>query len=158
MIRNPPEALTQTLKPTFFKYKAIDQLERTSGNLQKLLKQTCSDYILQAELTEKSNIHYHGLVTFISPFHKLYYQDNIRGLGFCLIKPIFELNKWLAYMYKDNLSTLTLLNKKNRTATIHFAHHIGDALLIEQMKLLNGSYEIKKPDIEFNETHNYYEF
>lgn len=108
---NPWYAITQTLKPKYYKQKAEQQLQKTAPLLLRLLQQTTTEYHLIAELTSQTNIHYHMRVKFLDKFTRDYYSDNSRILGHSLIKPIDDLPGWITYMNKDLTRTRELIPK-----------------------------------------------
>lgn len=105
-----PLALTQTLDSKYFKHKAKAQLEKLQPQLEILLKECCYYYTIQAELTQQSNIHWHGTVTFKSEIHKAIYCDKARHFGrqYKLIK-IGDIKGWNEYITKDTAKTMEVL-------------------------------------------------
>lgn len=143
MIKPDPVALTQTLHSRYYKYKAITQLEKIYPLLEKLLKQTCMFYTIQAELTEKGNIHFHGTVTFISDIHKFIYVDSVRTLGMYVMKPIHNIEQWTKYYKKSTRETLEKLQLPvtNKSLKLIRKEYKADLIKIQETLNLMNNYE-----------------
>lgn len=126
-------AYTQTLAPRYFKLSAIEQFAKSIKIIRKVIMQTCSKAQVLPELTMKTNIHYHGILTFIDAEHMHIFNDCIRGLGFSLLKPIFNISVWETYMKKNYKETKKFLNIK----ILYDYCLLESKLLIETNKFLD---------------------
>lgn len=159
MIKPDPVALTQTLHSRYYKYKAITQLGKIFPLLEKLLKQTCMYYIIQAELTEKGNIHFHGTVTFISDIHKFIYVDSVRTLGMYYMKLIHNIEEWTKYYRKSTRQTLEKLQLPITEKSLKLIRKEFKADLIKIQETLNlmhsnDTIETGIPHSENTDNHN----
>lgn len=106
-------AITITLNPKLFKLTTRQQFEKTANEIVKFMKTMTTKLTLVTEVTEKYNIHYHGV--FVTDRKNIQYKINnmVRGhklFGFVMIKPVTDLGGWVEYLGKDIKKTKGMMN------------------------------------------------
>lgn len=101
-------ALTVTLKPNLYRYKAEQQYDTTYIKLiDKLNILSSSKKLVVAELTNSANIHYHCMLIFplgIAKCYQKYIIDGFRNMkefGFVCVKQITDEQGWIEYLTKN---------------------------------------------------------
>lgn len=111
-------AFTVTLKPELFKKFAEIQYDLTSGPLKEHLYTITPKFTVVAELTKNCNIHYHGVIYFLTDRCKdaiKCFKDKFRNhklFGFVDIKVIDDMEGWYEYISKELEHTNTILCRR----------------------------------------------
>lgn len=114
----PPQQsyfLTVTIKPKLYKYSSTTQYDLTVGELAHILETCCKDYACFPELTERSNIHWHGWITFRDRLNQHTFVNKCKTnkmLGMIKINDqvITDTNRTHAYIIKDLQLTYKVIN------------------------------------------------
>lgn len=102
--------VTFTISPKLFKYKAVTQFNMTTHEVQCIIRDICpNDNSLCVELTDKGNVHYHGVMRLKDKCSKIKLYEAVkrkRVLGFCNItkEPMNSqesIDRVCKYMCKD---------------------------------------------------------
>lgn len=116
--------VTVTLQPKMYGKSCRQQLRATSKKLLIELNNVCNSYKFVAELTNKCNIHYHGICNFYvtdsfnADILNLMLQDNLKKygcFGFVDSEAIKDIDKVTAYITKDVDKTYKVVNPRNKT-------------------------------------------
>jgi len=152
MVENTPDSftysVTQTLHPRYYSLNPVNQLLKTFSNVESVIKQfNPIFYEIVAELTKKSNIHYHFSIKCTHPFDDFsrVYMAITKPLGFCKIDLCHDIDGWNTYMHKDICQTLNLLNRCNiLPVKIKEEIKIKHIRKLQKVDLLNKSVQFKK--------------
>lgn len=115
--------VTVTLQPKMYGKSCRQQLRSTSRKLLCELNNVSQRYKFVAELTNKCNIHYHGMVAFNvndtlnAEVCNLILQDNLKKhgcFGFVDSEAIKDIDKVSTYINKDLDKTDKVLNPRNK--------------------------------------------
>lgn len=126
--------LTITLKPKLYQFTTVTQFELTHSDIVTMLDAACKDYVIVTEFTKSANIHYHALVTFTSPTHRISLINKLkknRLLGFTKFdpQPIRSSIRVCDYMTKDLYVTLQCFPPNLRWKV---AYNITDSLVFRK--------------------------
>lgn len=121
---------TFTLNPEFCKVKKYrSQLAISFRILNDVLSTHFMDYMIVAELTQKSNIHYHmiGALKDKEGIHLLNdhmkYHKVSRVMGFHKPEELKNQGYWISYMLKDIDKTYNIINMKG-SENVNVVHEI----------------------------------
>jgi len=124
--------ITITLNSKFYVKRARNQFLITKDKIKYFLKMFCKEFLIIPELTQKSNIHYHGYIIFNDNMNnnvdnKEYLEtqmlcliDVLKIIGLSKINtlPIIEVRRTRDYMLKDIEKTNLLINKTLSNETL----------------------------------------
>jgi len=107
--------LTITLDPKIYKRTISEQFITVRDFIKNILKQYSDNFWLVAELTEQSNVHFHGFISFAQSHYKHHIIDALKRfpLGMSKINNsvIVEKRRTVEYMYKEYPHTTQFINK-----------------------------------------------
>lgn len=106
--------ITITLPPSAYKFKAAEQHSKIKQILIDTFTAHCDQYCLVAELTQQSNVHYHGWFTEKYERSTLFLLDHLkqRYLGIVKVndRRIMNIKRTYDYMTKDMEITKKLVS------------------------------------------------
>lgn len=113
--------ITITLPPRAYKYKAADQFARVKKLLVMIFSVHCDQWCLVAELSNQSNVHFHGWFTEMYHQSTLILIDVLKDAYFGFTKVnaerINQVNRTFVYMTKDLEITKKLI--KDPVISLH---------------------------------------
>jgi len=124
--------ITITLNSKFYVKRARNQFLITKDKIKYFLKMFCKEFLIIPELTQKSNIHYHGYIVFNDNIHdNITKEDYLNTQKSCLIdvlkiiglskintSPIIEVRRTRDYMLKGLEHTNLIINKTLSNETL----------------------------------------
>lgn len=125
MVDSMTHFITITLAPKCYKWETLKQFKNSFSIVQKLLEQWTDRYFIVAELTEDSNIHYHGLLKFrmddddLTQHHFNNAYKKIKRLGFKKLELVKSLDYAFKYCIGDNIK----MKKDELLKTYKFLNH-----------------------------------
>lgn len=111
-------AFTVTLLPRLFQHPSEVQFDTTYLKLKDKLIELSDTFTLIAEHTKNMNIHYHGVIKFLTVRCKnaiKYFKDHFRRdklFGFVDIKIMDDEDGWRDYIKKEFKETLDVINRR----------------------------------------------
>lgn len=98
--------LTITIKPKFYEFSSVTQLELTNDIVYGILYSCVNDFICVAEHTKNGNVHYHAVITFEEKSRGVLLLNKLkkqRELGFIKLdaQSIQSIEATAEYLTKD---------------------------------------------------------
>lgn len=110
--------VTITLPPRMYSKKAKTQMDLFKPKCSELCKCLCDELLLVAELTNKANIHFHGMIVFREDMNFTtkcaiqFFYEFFKGYSRVDIQPIKHKNEMTLYCLKEVEPTAALLKAK----------------------------------------------
>lgn len=135
-------AFTVTLKPVMFRRSIEEQYDSTYLELSTRLKSLPCKLTMICELTSNYNIHYHGIIVFItkSRSHEKDFKDLFRKsqiFGFTNIKQVDDFNGWVDYIKKDVTVSVKIINRPPVIIDEHDLFNVFDNPFMIQEELIS---------------------